>query len=94
MGDGKARTDYIDYLKKALDDEYKKFTRCMYITDDLQKVASLLEKETGLTWAMVDKFKDRDEIVQIVASMKKKHKSLIEQRRLDYHGASKNIAAP
>jgi len=76
MENGKARAERINHLEEEIKEDFEKFRRYSFLVDDLQKVASMFEKETNLTWIKVDKFKNRDDINQIVATMKKKNEKV------------------
>ena len=68
--------EFSDVLKADLKKSYNKFMKYSYIFEELQQIASILEKETRLTWADLDKFKERGEIKQSVERIKKKRVEL------------------
>lgn len=94
MGNGKARAEFINYLKKTLEEDFSRFGEYMFIEKDLHRVISILEKEKELTWAKVDKFKNRDDIVQIVESMKEGSEKMKERQPFDIQGAANGMEVP
>jgi hypothetical protein len=88
MGNGKARSEIVSHLKEMLNEDFERFRKHMFITDNLQKIASILEKEIELTWAKINNLKSRDDIMQIVELMKEGRKKLKEQRLSDVQEAT------
>lgn len=80
--DGKARAKCLENLRKVLSEIMQRYHGYVFIAEDLGKAASILERRAGLTWADVAEFRNREEVMQIVKSMKTKLQEVIEQKNL------------
>lgn len=66
----------IEKLDSKLGASFDKVDRYRFIVDELQMIASILEKEKSLTWADLREFKNRPEIKESVKRSKRKFAEL------------------
>jgi len=73
--------DLTMVLKRQIDEAYAIWVKYTFVQTKLHHIASILEKETTLTWADLSNFRDRKEIKQIVEIVRKKSAEVKEERR-------------
>lgn len=62
--------DFLNRIKDKLEQFHEESKKYHWILVALESIASILEKETSLTWAELDKFKNRPEIKDSVKKLK------------------------
>lgn len=79
-GENKSHRDVIREFLRKLEEIEKELNKCNedllkynFVIDYLQKIVWFLEKEKKLTWAKLDDFKNRPEIIHIVKKTKEKY---------------------
>lgn len=75
------RMRLAETFRGPLDEYYKTFLEYGSLNGELHTIASILEKDTDLTWADLAKFRDRSEVKQSVEKMNKSLAQLRERRR-------------
>jgi hypothetical protein len=73
--------ELTDALKRHLDEDFSVFTQYAFVQTELQRIASILEKETTLTWSDLNEFQKRSEIKEDVKMVKKMLDIVQEARR-------------
>jgi len=73
----------LDEIKNKLDEFYEESNKYTCILHELQIMASILEKETTITWSALSKFKNRPEIKESVEKLKQIFDELKEKDSKD-----------
>lgn len=69
----------VEEVRVSLNVSYKKTEKCFLLTDELQQLASILEKQTTLSWPALSQFKNLPEVKQSVKRLKKIYAELKAQ---------------
>jgi hypothetical protein len=77
----------LNIIKGLIEEKFKVESEFELLFFELQRIASILERETTLTWADLSKFKNRIEIQKSVERMKQKY---AEIKKIQTQQTSKN----
>jgi len=73
--------DLTEGIQHSFDEDFSIFTKCAFVQTELQRIASILEKETTLTWSDLNGFQKRSGIKEDVEMVKKKLAIIQEAKR-------------